>query len=66
MAKVRVLRHMADDDKDTYTVEMKGQAGDLISGCMIDCKIVLKAKTDEILQRFPRGTVLQVDLGKQT
>jgi hypothetical protein len=65
VAKLRVLRHMADDDKDTYKVEMEGDASDLINGVLVHCKVVLKAKSEEILQRFPRGRTLQLKLEDQ-
>lgn len=58
---MRVVRHEADEEKDQFKVVLKGE-GELVAGSLIEIEIRLKAKTEEILEKYPRGSVFNLSL----
>ena len=59
---MRVVKHEADEEKNSFKVALKGEAGDLVAGCLIDVEIRLKGKNEAVLEKFPRGARFQVSL----
>lgn len=59
---LKVVRHDADDEKPAYKAILKGEAGDLIDGCLVEVEIRLKAKSDTVLEEFPRGGKFQATI----
>jgi hypothetical protein len=53
--KMRVVKHEADDEKDNFRVILKGQDGQMVDGCLIECELRLKCSYESILEQFPRG-----------
>ena len=49
------MRHEADEEKDQFKVALKGQAADLVDGCLIEFELRLKGKDERLLEKFPRG-----------
>lgn len=63
---LRVVRHEADVEKDQFKVALKGEAGDLVDGCLIEIELRLKGKTEELLEQFPRGCRFTISLNAAT
>ena len=59
---VRVVKHEADEEKDAFKVALKGDAGDLVDGSIIEVELRLKGKNEAILEKFPRGYTFQVSI----
>jgi hypothetical protein len=57
----RVVRHSADDEKDKYVVIFKGNAS--IDGQIVEVEVKLTARTDLLINSWPRGTMSNVRLG---
>jgi len=62
---VKVVNHNADDEKLIYKATLKGDAGDLVEGCLVEVEIRLKAKTEAVLQKFQRGARFQVAINQE-
>jgi hypothetical protein len=62
---LRVVKHEADEEKDSFKVTVKGEAGDLVDGCLIEVEIRLKGKNEGLLEKFPRGTTFQVSINQE-
>lgn len=59
--ETRVVRHSADDEKDKYIVVLKGDT--IVDGQIIDVEVKLIAKTDQLINAWPRGAMSNVKLG---
>jgi hypothetical protein len=59
--ETRVVRHSADDEKDKYVVVLKGSTS--VDGQVIDVEVKLTAKTDLLIESWPRGVMSNVKLG---
>lgn len=60
-SETRVVKHLADDEKDKYIVILKGNTA--IDGEIIEVEVKLSAKTDQLITAWPLGSVSNVKLG---
>lgn len=59
---MRVVKHEADEEKDSFKVTLKGESAEILAGCLIEIELRMKGKADEIIEKFPRGAIFQMSL----
>ncbi len=62
---LRVVKHEADEEKDQFKVALKGEASELVEGCIIEAELRLKGKVEDLLIKFPRNTRFTVSINSQ-
>jgi hypothetical protein len=62
---LRVVKHEADEEKDQFKIVLKGEASELVNGCIIEAELRLKGKVDELLEKFPRNHKFTVSINSQ-
>jgi len=62
---LRVVKHEADEEKDQFKVVLKGEASELVPGCIIKAELRLKEKVEDLLEQFPRNIKFTVSINNQ-
>jgi hypothetical protein len=62
LARMTVMKHVADDGKGVYTVILEGDVADVVPGNLLDAEMKIKGKTEDVLEVFPRGKSFTFDL----
>jgi hypothetical protein len=64
---LRVVRHEADEEKDTYKVVLKndGAAG-ILHNSLVEIELRLKSKDEELLEKFMRGAHFSLEIKEST
>jgi hypothetical protein len=63
--KVRVVKQEADEEKGTFKATMKGSAGDLLDGALVDVEVRLTGKIEQLLEAYPRKACFVVRIDRE-